>query len=701
VRVLPGLDIRTTGGYIVLPGSVHESGREYVWEAELGIDEVELATIPEWLLQALTDAKPKTKAHDAIPDTIPEGARNDTLMRHAGGLRQRGMDETGILAELLELNTAKCIPPLPDTEVEAIAKSVSQYPVAVHHCLSDLSNAEAVIAAHGNNLRYDVNRGAWLVWNGFRWEYSTTGEVNRLSQDVVRSMYTLLPNLDRAAADAMYSHIKKSESAPRLAAMIDLARYLQGVPVQAADLDHDPMLMNVLNGTVDLRSGTLRPHTREDLITKLAPVEYDPAAQCPRWMQFLSEVFQGNADIVGFVKRMAGYCLTGDISEQTAFILSGKGANGKSTLVEVLCAAMGDYAANTPFSTFIEKRDSNTADLASLIGKRLVTACEGEEGASFNEGLLKTLTGGDKVTCRHLYHDFFSYTPTYKVLFSTNEIPRIKSQNYAMKRRIKLIPFRQRFYEPHEDKLPVKDPALIPKLLAEKNGILAWCVQGCLEWQASGLATPAVIRREVEALFESQDPLAEWLDSECELRPGEEEAVGDLWKNYLLWCEENGRKPAFKQVQGFSRSLQQRDGIDPKRVHGGLRTLTGIRLLNGGEPMDGETEDTEEDPFSESRVTRGDEKTHFSVKSPMKDLHGKVSEKAESSSPHAQSSSPEDTIGVESPPKKLPYNCRCGKEVTLALENNGKLYAYRCNACGNRGRVAPQDYEKLRIQQKR
>lgn len=476
--------------------------------------------------------------------------------------------------------------------------------------LTDLGNAERLIAAHGANLRYDVNRGAWLVWNSVRWEYDSDYRVDRLAANIVRSMYDLLKDADEDRRKAIFAHISKSESAPRLSAMVSLAAKLDGVAVQALSLDHDPWLLNCLNGTVDLRNGSRREHIREDLITKLAPVEYDPAATCLRWLQFLQEVFQGDADIIAFVKRMTGYFLTGDTREESVFIPTGKGQNGKTKMVETLRAILGDYAGDTPVSTFTDKRESNTADLAALMGKRLVTASEGEEAQSFNESLLKTLSGGDPITCRHLYQPYFTYTPTFKVLFSTNEIPRIRSQNFAMKRRIKLLPFRQRFYDPEDGKTPLKDSQLLPKLLAERSGILAWMVQGCLEWRERGLQTPAVIRDEVNRLFESQDPLAEFLDERCDLAPGLFAETAVLWKEYLLWCEETGRKPAFKSPSWFSRSLSQHDGIDTAK-RDDVRGLQGI----GIKPLSFDAQQKEESADDKDAIM------DFPEKSPMKEEH--------------------------------------------------------------------------------
>lgn len=586
--------------------------------------------------------------------------------------------------------------------------------------LTDLGNAERLIAAHGENLRYDVDAGKWLVWNGKRWEYDATGRVDRLAQDVVRAMYRLLPGMDRSAADALYAHAKKSESKPRLEAMVALAAKLEGVPVRAADLDREPMYLNCLNGTVDLRTGKLRPHAREDLITKLAPVEYDPQAQCPRWNQFLDEIFQGNADIKDFVQRMAGYLLTGDTSEQTVFILTGKGCNGKTTFVETLRAVLGDYAADTPFSTFVERHDSNTADLAGLVGRRFVTASEGEDTQSFNESLLKRCTGGDPITCRHLYREYFEYVPTFKIVFSTNEVPRIHSQNHAMKRRIHLIPFRQRFYEPYEGKTPVKDTKLPARLLAERNGILAWAVRGCLEWRKRGLDAPAIIRQEVDKLFESQDPLAEFLDTECIIQPGAEVEVGTLWQCYLTWCDTTGRKPAYKQTQGFSRSLTQRDGIESRKGTGGVRMLTGIGLADA---VSGSS-------FNSESGESG-EKTHFSENFPMKGESRNFSENAESSPLLAtieretevfdadseseygswfESEEDFDSLSAQAPPldddcaentarkpagSGLEYVCgdpKCKAPVVLCNHKRG-VYRYDCQTCGHSGVVTQNDYD--------
>ena len=445
--------------------------------------------------------------------------------------------------------------------------------------LTDLGNAERLIAGHGNELRFHVNAGHWLHWTGALWRTDDTGEVQRLAARVVRCMTDDADGLPAGdEREALYKHMLRSESAPRLAALVELAKCQPGVPVRASELDRDPWALNVLNGTIDLRSGALRPHDPADLLTKLAPVAYDPEATCPRWEQFLREVFQDNDDLKTFTQRLSGYLITGDTREQAVFFLVGKGANGKSIFIETLRTLWGDYARDTAFSTFLDRRDNQTSDLAALVGARLVTASEGDSATAFNEALLKRLTGGDAITCRYLYRDFFSYTPSFKIVFATNEVPRLTSQGYAMRRRVHILPFHQTFYSPTEGKTPVRDDHLLERLRAELPGIFAWAVRGCREWQSGGLAAPQAVQEETTALFESFDLLADFLADACLMHPRARVEVGALWREYIDWCERHERRPAFRQTQGFSRNLVQRDGIEAGRGHGGTRWLNGIAL---------------------------------------------------------------------------------------------------------------------------
>ncbi len=450
--------------------------------------------------------------------------------------------------------------------------------------LTDLGNAERLIAVHGSNLRYEVDSQRWLVWDGRLWRWDSTGEVDRLARGVVRGMYDRLKDCgDVKAKDDLYGHIRRSESAPRLAAMVSLARYCLGVPIHSTDLNSDPWLLCCENGTLNLETGKLQASRQEDLISKSTPVRFDPRADCPRWKQFLHEVFCGDEELIGFVRRMCGYMLTGDTREQSFFLFVGKGSNGKSVFTATLSQIMGDYAKDTPVTTFLERRSDSTCDLASLTGARLVTASEGEDTTSFNEALVKRFTGQDPITARHLYQPFFTFMPTFKILFATNEVPRIRSQNYAMKRRVKLIRFRQRFYYPHEHKEPVRDETLAEQLRAEASGILSWAVQGCLEWRKKGLGMPSSMADDVDALFDSMDPLSEFIEDRCIVHPSARVESGTLWREYMAWCEANRVPCAFRRTANFTRALYQRDGIEGKQSNG-VRYALGIGLASDCQP---------------------------------------------------------------------------------------------------------------------
>jgi putative DNA primase/helicase len=343
--------------------------------------------------------------------------------------------------------------------------------------------------------------------------------------------------------------------------MIDDARALPPIPILPDALDADPWLLNVANGTIDLRTGELRAHRREDLLTRLAPVEYDPDAQAPCWAAFLERIFAGDGELIGFLRRAVGYSLTGQTGEQVFFILHGTGANGKSTLLEALGAMLGDYGAKTPTETLLIKRSAGISnDVARLRGARLVTAVEAEDGQRLAESLVKQLTGGDTITARFLYQEAFEFAPTFKLWLATNHKPTIRGTDYAIWRRIRLIPFAVTIPEKEQDR------TLPDKLKAELPGILAWAVRGCLEWQREGLGLPEAVKAATAAYQVEQDTLAAWLDACCILSPTATARAGQLYKNYRAWAEENGERPMTGHK--FGRTLTER-GFDKYKDRAG------------------------------------------------------------------------------------------------------------------------------------
>lgn len=612
----PGVDIKSGGGFIVVTPSLHKSGKCYQWENNLAP-----APLPDWIRDRLeVVGTRRSKGGDNAPtgDNHPKVA---ALLAKLQGVQSRGGGQyqaycpahgdnnpslsiavegekillychAGCSAEDIVTAVGMTMGDLflakkkrerkRKTKGEASGNSMNDAPFPFP--LTELGNAERLIAAHGADLRFFINPQQWLNWTGKAWAVDETGAVSRLARRVVRKLAEeaeqvkdLSPDEQFEALKKLAYHIKRSESAAQLSAMVKLARYHAGIPVRSDELDADSWSLNVLNGTLDLRTAQLRPHAPGDLNTKLVPVAYDPNATCPRWEQFLHEVFMDDEELIAYTQRMAGYLLTGDTREHAVFFMVGKGANGKSVLLEALRNLLGDYARDTSFATFLEQRDNSTADLASLVGARLVTASEAEGKQSFAEPLLKRVSGGDTITCRFLYKEFFTYTPHFKVLFATNEMPRFSSHSYAMQRRIHIIPFRQTFYAPDEGKLPVRDERLSERLREELPGILRWAVTGCLLWRMAGLKPPEIVRQETEDLMESFDPLADFLREACIIHPHARVESGVLWRAYLSWCEDAGRTPAYRTPDKFSRNLTQRQGIEAKKSDA-TRYLAGIAL---------------------------------------------------------------------------------------------------------------------------
>ena len=420
-------------------------------------------------------------------------------------------------------------------------------------------------------LRYCGTLG-WLHWDGARWAADGTGEVERRAKNTVGEMYKVLPAIgDMDIRARLAKHATSSESANRIRAMIRLAESEPGIAVRAADLDTDPWLLNVLNGTIDLRTGELRPHRREDLCTKVAPVEYWSDAESARWDTFLSDVFDGNGALIDFAQRAVGAALCGSIRDHVAHILCGCGANGKSTFTNILLAAMGDYAITAPPKLLIQRRnDQHPAELAILRGVRLVVSEESGEGCRLDEDKLKMLTGGTPIRARHLHKSYFEFDPSHTVMLCTNHKPRVRGQDHGIWRRLKLWPFTRCFTEDKQDR------ALGEKLERELSAILAWAVRGCLAWQSDGgLRTPDVVAAATESYRQDEDDLGEFIADHCTTGDGLRARTTDLHRSYM---ETTGSQIG---ARSFVAKMKARGfEIDRHRGTGGARYWIGIRMLS-------------------------------------------------------------------------------------------------------------------------
>jgi putative DNA primase/helicase len=412
--------------------------------------------------------------------------------------------------------------------------------------LTDVSNAERLVALHGADLRYVGTWSKGLAWDGARWPLDDEGNWQRaaintsrvLVEEALDAVREAAQGGDEAAMKRAKADLAKAiatQASNRLAAMVAVARSHRSIIIRHDQLDADPWLLNVKNGTLDLRTGKLRPHAREDLITKLAPVAYDPKATAPTWDAFLGRAMGGSQDLVDFLARIVGYALTGDVREHVLAFFFGGGANGKSTFLSTMHAMLGDYASPAPRGLLFRARgERHPTELATLHGRRFVTCSEIEEGLSFDEALVKDLTGGDPISCRRMGEDFWSYAPTHKLFLAGNHKPAVRGDDEGIWRRMRLVPWVVTIPETERDR------ALPEKLRAELPGILAWAVRGCLAWQAKGLDAPEAVHAATRAYREENDGIGEFFRLHVVFDPAATIARRTLREAYENFCEENG-----------------------------------------------------------------------------------------------------------------------------------------------------------------
>jgi putative DNA primase/helicase len=439
---------------------------------------------------------------------------------------------------------------------------------------TDVGNGERLVGRAGRDLRYCHPWSQWLVWDGRRWKVDDTAAAVRSAKATARAI------LEEAAAlggDELKQHVRwwrESEGSSRINAMLTMAASEEGIPALPDQLDSDPWLFNARNGTVDLRTGMLGPHRREDLITALAPVEYHPAAKCPAWITILDRIFDRRTELIQFFKRLCGLALTGVVTEQILPILWGTGANGKSTLLGALLELMGeDYAMMAPPGLLLVKRhESHPTERATLFGKRLVVDMESAEGARLNEPLVKQLTGADRISARRMREDFWDFTPTHKLMMGTNHRPEIRETKNAIWRRVKLIPFTVTIPEAEQ----IKD--LPRRLRAEYPGILAWAVRGCLDWQQDGLNPPQEVVDATAEYRAEQDALGAFIAEECTVNAQLSAKASVLYERYR---EREGCVDLTQRA--FGRAMTER-GFARYESHG--IWYRGIGLRSDGSDFD-------------------------------------------------------------------------------------------------------------------
>ncbi|MGJ4971515.1 phage/plasmid primase, P4 family [Bradyrhizobium sp. HKCCYLRH1073] len=621
-----GLDVRGDGGYVVGPGSVHPSGSVYTFKEGRALDDVAIAIAPAWLIALVTPDHPQAAARVKleVPTNMsrrlkayveaaldrelerlsraPHHQRNHCLNRSAFRLGQLlpygSLDEEGCARKLSDV--ARRIG-LEESEIMPTIRSGlsagSQSPRGLHfvQCQigdpsaaavdpqtsdltfelsklreNDTDNAQRFASRWADRVLYTPGKG-WLVFDGARWKPDSLlhcMELAKRSARMIADEAKHLPDDQAKAARRRFADSSLSKGA--LERMIDLAKSL--VMIDDSRLDANPWLLNTTTGTIDLRTGDSDDHDPRDLLTKIAPVAADPTAKCPQFRRFLKRITGGDRALMRYIKKCAGYTLTGSTQEQVFFFCYGKsGSNGKSTLVNLIRDMLGDYSRHTPTETLLTKQYDNNipADLARLAGVRMVTAIEANFDRHLDEAKLKSMTGGEPITARYMRQDYFEFTPAFKLWLVANDMPRVRGTDTAFWRRVRVIPF--------ETQIPdsEKDPELPEKLRQELPGILGWAVRGCKQWQAEGLIEPLAVKKASGRWLEAADHLRRFVADCIIIDATSRLASSSLFQRYTNWCSKNGEQ--MLTIQKLNASLREAHNFTHKQSKHGSEWV-GLKL---------------------------------------------------------------------------------------------------------------------------
>lgn len=424
--------------------------------------------------------------------------------------------------------------------------------------MTDTGNAHRLKDRFGQIIRYSYNRKKWYYWDGKVWRIDDSGEIKKLADLICEDIKKeAMQEQDEKTQADMLKWATKTSSSKGKEAMIKECQHLDGIPVAPEDFDIYVDYLNCQNGIVNLRNGELLPHDSSFMMSKICYTDYDVYGAKPeRWLSFLDEVTNGDAELQEYIQRSVGYSLSGSNREQCAYFLYGMGNNGKSTFLDTVSDMLGAYASNAqPETIMMRKWGENSAlsDIARLKSARFVTSEEPTEGVRLNEGLLKQLTGGSRITCRFLYSEEFEYTPEFKIWVATNHKPVVRGMDLGIWRRIKLIPFEVNI---PKDKV---DKHLKYKLRKEFPQILAWAVRGAVKWMDSGMEEPECVQIAVKEYKQEMDLLASFMDQciiidyDCNDRV----MASDLFHTYLMWAKDNNEyeMSSKKFLSEMSRKL--------------------------------------------------------------------------------------------------------------------------------------------------
>lgn len=614
----PGIDIKgVCSGYVVAPPSIHPSGRAYEWANTLPIAEP-----PEWLVQkilASSKARREYTALDApveadsfllgrafekmgwLGEQIKNGVfavlcPNEELHSPGSKTFEEGStstvifapEENGGIGTFFCSHTSHCkglgknilsrLPPDTITERDCTE-------LAARCKETDLGNSERLGLRHGDQIRYCKPLRTWFCWTGKVWE-EDSAKVQELAKTSARKIWkeidilaaTLLEDEGDKKKMRRALHAKNSEKASSIAASMTLTT--SAYPIDVDELDSDAWLLNVPNGTINLRTGWLRPHLREDFITRTAACDYAPGTRSEIWETFLETVTGGDRELAAYLQRAIGCALVGEALEKTFWFVYGPPDGAKSTFISAVSKVLGDYhVASDPDTWLVHQQvGGNRGDIVRLRGARLTTAVEVKKGSKFDEQLIKAVTGGDVLTQAAKFKDEISFKPTFSLWFAANDCPAIRDDDAGMWGRVRRVPFTNVIPKAKQD------PKMRQRLGEPEvqRAILAWAVQGCLAWQQGGLGTCKAVEESSEEYRSENDQFKEFFEGSCVFEPGAEVSRTSLYSQFDFWCRSSSTKPLTPKE--FTGRLRGHPGVGEKMVHG-TRSWTGIRLASPAEQV--------------------------------------------------------------------------------------------------------------------
>jgi putative DNA primase/helicase len=594
-----GIDVRGVGGYVVLPPSRHRSGVDYEWVTPLS----KVAAMPEALEEALkakylpaSDERESTwEPTGVIPkkETLAllreggweDGVQRDTAMKCARALLGLGEDRDTVVAKVLdalerseqfreEAWTQRDVEELVDSEIDKPPPPLEKKPrLLIEQSLTDTGNAVRFAEQYKDEVRFVPEWNCWVFWMGDRWERDAEVFVTQRMQEVARRIPREVSDLGEEDDDMRAKVLRwatVSLQASKVRAAVEMARAQAPLISHPDEFDADPFLLNCRNGTLDLRTGELRPHRREDMLTQQVACDYDPDATSEDWDRVLRDAFDGAEELIVYLQRVFGYCLTGDTSEEKFFFFYGKSGAGKGTILESFAGMLGDYtrtmSARSLTKSAPQSGGSASEDIARLAGGRFALANEFDPGDRFAAAQVNTLTGRDKVAARFLHKDTFEFFPQVKIFVAANDLPKQSSSpESGVWRRIQVVPF--------DHKVAKVDRGLKARLERDeaRGAILAWALHGCLEWQRDGLGhAPSQVKEAVDDYKEQSDPHRVFIEDKIEESDQSFVPNKVMWTTYQGWANDQGiRKPlsqkALTQVlreRGFEQAGKtvKRDG---------------------------------------------------------------------------------------------------------------------------------------------